>query len=188
MAANGARNQLGWALQLGTVRFLGTFLEDPESAPAAVVDYVAEQLGQDAGDLKGYGEKEARWEHQKQIREAYGYTAFEAEQWFSLACWVYQRAWTTNERPIVLFDLATHRLDQAKILLPGVTTLERMVAGLRERAALRQYKVLAAAPSCACRKCHPPRSVPWARFVGSSGVVAVADHVGVAAREAVAAG
>ncbi|MFC7640211.1 DUF4158 domain-containing protein [Streptosporangium lutulentum] len=91
--------------------------------------------------------KKARWDPQKQIREDYGYTAFEAEQWFSLAFWVYRRAWTTNERPIVLFDLATHRLDQAKILLPGVATLERMIASLRERAALRQYKILAAVPN-----------------------------------------
>lgn len=147
MAANGARNQIGWALQLGTVRFLATFLTDPTDVPAAVVDYVAEQPGLDPGEVKGYGEKEARWDHQKQIREACGYTSFEFEQWFALARWVYKRAWTTNERPIVPFDLATHRLVEAKILLPGVTTLERMIAGLQERAALRQYKLLAAAPS-----------------------------------------
>jgi hypothetical protein len=115
--------------------------------PAAVVDYVAAQLGLTADDLKGYGDKQARWEHQKQIRQDYGYTAFEAEQWFALACWVYRRCWSTGERPIVLFDLATHRLDQAKILLHGVTTLERMIASLRERVALRQYKILAAAPT-----------------------------------------
>jgi hypothetical protein len=41
---------------------------------------------------------------------------------------------------------------------------------------------------CACRKCHPARSVPWGRFVGSLGVVTLADHVGVVAREAVGAG
>ncbi|MEV0513828.1 DUF4158 domain-containing protein [Nonomuraea sp. NPDC050405] len=52
-----------------------------------------------------------------------------------------------RERPIVLFDLATHRLVEAKILLPGVTTLERLIAALRERVAARQYALLAAAPS-----------------------------------------
>ncbi|WP_031170207.1 DUF4158 domain-containing protein, partial [Streptosporangium roseum] len=69
-------------------------------------------------------------DHQEQIRTGYGFTAFEGEQWFALACWLYKRAWTTGERPIVLFDLATHRLVEAKVLLPGVTTLERMIAAL----------------------------------------------------------
>ncbi|MFI7461334.1 DUF4158 domain-containing protein [Nonomuraea sp. NPDC049646] len=53
MAANGARNQLGWAVQLGTARFLNCFLEDPEDVPAVVVDYVAEQLCLDPSVLKG---------------------------------------------------------------------------------------------------------------------------------------
>ncbi|MEV0757961.1 DUF4158 domain-containing protein [Streptosporangium sp. NPDC050280] len=105
---------------------LGTFLSDPTDAPAVVVDYVAEQLGLDPADLKGYGEKEARWDHQKLIRQAHGYTSFEFEQWFGLARWVYRRVWSGSERPIVLFDLVTHRLVEAKILLPGVTTLEEM--------------------------------------------------------------
>jgi hypothetical protein len=66
MACHGPRNQLGYGLQLGTARFLGTFLPDPEQAPAIVVDYVAEQLGLDPADLKGYGVREARWDHQSQ--------------------------------------------------------------------------------------------------------------------------
>jgi hypothetical protein len=108
MAANGAGNQLGWAVQLGTVRFLGTFLVDPTDVPAAVVEYVATQLGLEADDLKGYGEKEARWDHQAQIRQLYDYTAFGPLQWFTLARWLYTRAWlSSGERPIVLFDLAT---------------------------------------------------------------------------------
>lgn len=151
LAAHGRRNQLGFAVQLGTVRFLGVFLVDPTDVPAVVVDQVAEQLGLDADDLKGYGEREARWNHQAQIRDVYGYETFGPGQWWALARWLYLRAWHTNERPSVLFDLATNRLVEGKVLLPGVTVLERLVAGVREQTAARQYRLLAAAPSPAQR-------------------------------------
>lgn len=45
-----AHTQLGFGVQVGTVRFLGVFLEDPTDVPAVVTDYVAEQLGIDDAD------------------------------------------------------------------------------------------------------------------------------------------
>lgn len=112
-----------------------------------VVDYVAEQLGLDPAEFAGYGTKETRWDHQDQIREGYTYTKFEFDQWFGLARWMYQRAWIGSERPTLLFDLATKRLVDKKVVLPGVTVLERLVSGSRERAEKRLWAMLAAAPT-----------------------------------------
>lgn len=128
MAAKGPRNRLGWAIRLGTVRYLGTFPENPEDVPDVVVDYVAEQLGLPPAAFAGCGAMEHRWDHQDRIREAYGYTRFEFDQWFALARWMYQRAWIASERPTLIFDLATKRLLEDRVLLPRVTTLERMIS------------------------------------------------------------
>ena len=43
----GSANRLGFAVQLGTVRYLGGFLDDPTAVPGNVVEFVSRQLGID---------------------------------------------------------------------------------------------------------------------------------------------
>ena len=62
--------RLGFALQLGTVRFLGNFLDDPTAVPPSVVKTLGGQIGiRDSDNLALYAEGNAHWRHAGEIRE-----------------------------------------------------------------------------------------------------------------------
>jgi hypothetical protein len=128
----GDHNRLGFALQAVTVRFIGTFLTDPLDAPAEVLDYVAEQLGiADPSCAGRYTEREkTRMEHAWEIQREYGLRDFaDAEQ--ELAEWIDARAWTTGDGPKAIFDGAVGWLRDRRVVLPGATTLARLVSCVR---------------------------------------------------------
>lgn len=138
--------RLGFALQLCTVRFLGTFLDDPTDVPSSVLWLVAHQVGitDPQEHLVAYRAGTVRWEHTAEICQVYGYRRFSDQPGhFRFVRWIVTQAWYRNERPSVLFDRATTWLMHRKILLPGATTLERLIAEARERADARLWRLLA---------------------------------------------
>ncbi len=143
--ARTAVTQLGLALQLCTVRFLGTFLADPTAVPMSVLILLAQQLGTpQLTDIASYRTSPVRWHHTALIRQHYGYHEFTAQPGhFRFVRWLLDQAWYRQERPSLLFDRATAWLLQHTILLPGATILERFIAQVRDRADQRLWRLLA---------------------------------------------
>lgn len=145
----GDHNRLGIALQLGCVRFLGTFITDLLLVPINAQWFVAHQLNfTDVSILSTYAKRDnTRMEHITLIREHYKYREFVWPWSFRLSRLLYTRSWISNERPSLLFDLATSWLIQNKIILPGASTLTRLIAEIRDRASNRLWEKLSAIPT-----------------------------------------
>ena len=146
LPARGA-HEAGFALQLVTVRWLGTFLGEPAGhVPGEVLDFVAGQLGHGGpvGQVKRYAERvKTRFDHQQEIRRKHGLRDF-ADAEAELAEWVAARAWTSGDGPKAIFLDAMTWLRERKVLLPGVTTLARLVARVRDDTTHRLWRVLEA--------------------------------------------
>ncbi|MGH9156718.1 MAG: DUF4158 domain-containing protein, partial [Acidimicrobiales bacterium] len=144
----GDHTRLGFALQLVTVRNLGAFLTDPTAVPTEALEYVADQLGvADPSCVKRYmSRRTTRFEHAEEIRRELGVVDF-ADAESELAGWVDARAWTTGDGPKAIFGDAVGWLRERRVLLPGVTTLARLVARVRDEATRRLYDTLADVPS-----------------------------------------
>lgn len=136
-------NRLGFGVQLGTVRFLGTFLADPTDIPPEVIEYVALQLGIEGPScLALYGEREpTHREHAGEIQRVYGYRDF-SEASSEFREFLAARAWTSNNGPRALFDRATAWLVEHKVLLPGATALAKVVAAERAAAMERLWDLI----------------------------------------------
>ena len=161
----GDHNRLGYALQLGTVRFLGTFVTDLADVPEAVVRHVGTQV--EVSDpircVRQYRIADTHRRHARAIREAYGYHRFtDQPHHLALVRWLFSRAWLTGERPSVLFDGATQWLIERKVLLPGASVLERLVA--RDARPGRRPPVAPAGRSTRRRSSETACSVCWSRM------------------------
>lgn len=139
----GDHMKFGFALQLVTVRHVGMFLEDPLDVPVVVLEFVAEQLGiEDSSCVKRYTERDkTRFDHAWEIARVYHLKEF-TEVEGELRAWVAARSWTSGDGPKAIFTDAVAWLRERDVLLPGVTTLTRLVTNVKEETTQRLWTVL----------------------------------------------
>ncbi|MFI6704526.1 Tn3 family transposase [Streptomyces sp. NPDC050509] len=142
-------HQLGFALQMCTVRYIGRFLPDgPLDAPWPVIEHLAAQLGiEDPSVVERYTERpKTAYEHAWEIRDAYEYREYEDAEWpRRFRTFLHGRAWTHAEGPKALFDHAVGWLRRNRVLLPGVSVLARQVSDVRKVADRRLHATVAGA-------------------------------------------
>lgn len=146
----GDHNRLGFAVMLTSARFLGAFPVSPAEIPASVLAAVIEQLALEPGtDVDAYFAGSRRIRHLALIRTHCGFTDFgdNAVARFRLTRWLYALCWSGDDRPGPLIDRAAAWLIANKVLLPGVTVVERLVGRIRDRARTRLWRHLVASLS-----------------------------------------
>jgi hypothetical protein len=135
-------NQLGFALQLGTLRYLGFVPDELTSAPKSVTEYLANQIKINPNCLSLYGKRDkTRTNHLLKIQAHLGWRKATNLDFLLWQNWLLDRA-MEHDRPSLLFQLLCEKLLTEKIVRPGVTILERMVITARSDATIETFNRL----------------------------------------------
>lgn len=127
-------NRLGFAVQLGVLRHIGWPLSNIDIIPEEVLEYIAEQIKVDPKEFTFYAQREnTRRDHLDEIRDLYGYKSFTEEHSQYLLQILMSYA-MENDNVINLIKIAIEALRKKKIVLPGITTIEKIVSEVRIKA------------------------------------------------------
>ena len=138
----GAPNQLGFALQLCALRYLGFAPDDLGVTPEGAVTFVAQQLGVSPTTIAVYGGRlHTRTTHFQQAQAYLGFRPALPLDMAALTAWLVDRA-LEHDKPTLLFQLACDKLRRDQIVRPGITRLERLVATAREQTHAETFRRL----------------------------------------------
>ena len=128
------QNRLGYALQLCILRYLGFVPDDLQAIPHEVVTFVAEQLEIDPRVLPFYASRRrTQTDHQLHVQAYLKFRRATPLDFYALHTWLVERA-LEHDKPTLLLQLACEKLYREKIVRPGVTRLERLIATARDQA------------------------------------------------------
>jgi TnpA family transposase len=137
------QNRLGFAVQLAYLRFPGRTWLASEDVPPRVLAYIADQIRVNPMSLVQYAQdREAtRFEHLAELQRVYGFRSFSAQTYREMASWLLSVALTTDNG-VALIEALMQEMRARKILIPGITTLERLAWEVRRRARYQVHQQL----------------------------------------------
>jgi TnpA family transposase len=137
-----AHNQLGFALQLCTLRYLGFCPDSFSAIPKNVVAFIAGQLGIKEATIEAYGSRsQTRTDHFQLIQKYLGFRKATRDDLATLDAWLLERALEHN-RPTLLLEMLCERLHALKLVRPGISLLERMISTARSRAIEQTWRLV----------------------------------------------
>lgn len=120
-------NRLGFAVQLAILRYPGWPYTHIKNIPESVINYIAKQISADPSSLSLYPHREnTLWDHLKEIRSEYGFVTFALKEYRITFKHLYQLALKNRDANHLLYECLEF-LRKNRIILPAITTLERMV-------------------------------------------------------------
>jgi hypothetical protein len=123
-----ARNRLGFALQLGALRYPGRLLHPGEVLPSMFVAFIAEQIGVAPDALGGYAFRaNTKYEHSAALQDALGYRPLEGLPRREIEPWLGHAALMVRTGSELAFGFRDE-LRRRKIIVPAITTIERLCA------------------------------------------------------------
>lgn len=132
-------NRLGFAVQLAVLRYPGWPYTHIKSIPESVINYIAKQVGAKPSSLSLYPQREnTLWDHLKEIRSEYNFLTFTLKEYRMLFKHLHQLA-LENGDAIHLLHECIDFSRKNQVILPAITTLERMVWEARSMAEKKIY-------------------------------------------------
>lgn len=126
--------RLGYALQLCCLRYPGRHLRAGELLPAIMLDHIAEQVGVDAAVIADFARRTpTRYDQLTAIKARFGFTNLSRPARAMIITWLEAEALPIVDGRILL-DRLLDELRTRRIVIPGISVVERMAAEAMLRA------------------------------------------------------
>ncbi|MHC8659672.1 Tn3 family transposase [Bacillus amyloliquefaciens] len=135
-------NRLGFAVQLAVLRYPGWPYTHIKSIPESVIHYISKQIGATPSSISLYPQREnTLWDHLEELRSEYDFVTFTLREYRIAFKHLHQLAFENGDAIHLLHECIDF-LRKNKIILPAITTLERMVWEARAMAEKKLFNTV----------------------------------------------